>query len=296
MARMAVERAAALRQEGNLTVADLLDAATTARTRGQRSYAEQLFSLAERADGGNLVAPLGPLFREGAPERITARTTPVSPAAAPQPEDSLGHSDQDGPPGAGSASLAGVLRVDGSPLSDGRGVVMLTPLDGKVARRPPRRRVIEQRGRRFAPRIMAVPVGSTVSFPNFDPVFHNVFSRSEARPFDLGIYPKGEAREVKFTREGILRIGCNLHANMVAHLVVVAAPHYAPTDVGGAFRFKRLAPGRYRLRAWSERARAPVTQVVTVKPGPNRITVEVRGDAVADLGTDKFGVPRGKAP
>ena len=74
------------------------------------------------------------------------------------------------------------------------------------------------------------PAGSTVSFPNFDPIFHNVFSTSPARAFDLGIYKNGESRDVTFAKEGLIRLGCNLHANMAAHVVVVAAPHYVVTD------------------------------------------------------------------
>ena len=105
--------------------------------------------------------------------------------------------------------------------------------------------MIEQRGREFLPHVMAIPVGSTVSFPNFDTVFHNVFSTSPLGAFDLGIYKQGEAREFTFTKEGIIRLGCNLHANMSAYIAVVSAPAYVVTDDHGhplhVGRAKRLA-------------------------------------------------------
>jgi plastocyanin len=188
------------------------------------------------------------------------------------------------------------MTVDGQPLGGRLGVIMVSPASGKWPKRTPKQRVIEQRDRMFAPHVMMVPVGSTVSFPNFDPVFHNVFSLSPTKPFDLGIFKNGESRDVTFDKEGILRIGCNLHANMSAYLVIVAAPHYVVTDAGGKFRFKSLAPGKYKVRAWSERSSEPVTQMIDVKEGANDITVDVKGGAQADLGTDKFGTPRGSAP
>ena len=94
---------------------------------------------------------------------------------------------------------------------------------------------------------MAVPVGSTVSFPNFDTIYHNVFSLSKTKPFDLGMYKSGETREVKVDKPGIVRLGCNIHANMSAYIVVVDAPHYV-VDADGAFEFKNLAPGKYKVQ------------------------------------------------
>ncbi len=126
-------------------------------------------------------------------------------------------------------------------------------------------------------------------------IYHNVFSRSAARPFDLGIF-KNAQRAVTFDREGIVKVGCNLHANMATSIIVVAAPHYAVTDAKGAFRFRSLAPGAYTLRAWTERTAEPVTRTIEIKEGTNEISIDADGEAPTGTGQDKFGAPRGTPP
>src|SRR5262249_43314148 len=158
------------------------------------------------------------------------------------------------------------------------GVVTLAPA-GKSLRPLPTARIMEQRNRTMAPHILVVPVGSVVSFPNFDPIFHNVFSVSEAKGFDLGLYKNGEAPEVPFREEGVVRLACNLHANMSGIIVVVSAPHYVVTDTSGAFHFGSLAPGKYMLKAFSERSISPVVREVDIKPGPNQVAIDVTADA-----------------
>jgi plastocyanin len=210
----------------------------------------------------------------------------------------VGSSEQDDvedkiPPPRVEGSLTGVVMIDGKPLAGTFGLVTLEPASGKWKARTPKHRVIEQRLREFRPHIMAVPVGSTIAFPNFDTVFHNVFSTSPLGAFDLGLYKTGEAREFTFQKEGIVRLGCNLHANMSAYIAVVAAPAYVVTDETGKFAFKHLEPGKYKLKAWSEKTKTPITQDVTIKVGPNDVTVGVAADAPAGPTPDKFGGKRG---
>src|ERR1041384_5839952 len=128
-----------------------------------------------------------------------------------------------------SGALHGTLQLQGKALG-GLGLVMLWPKDGKVAKRSPKFRGIEQRNQMFAPHLIAVPVGSTVAFPNFDSIYHNVFSLSQPQRFDLGMYKGGDMREMKFAKPGIIRLGCNIHANMSAYLLVVDAPHYVVAE------------------------------------------------------------------
>jgi plastocyanin len=286
------ERAQLLRE-----AADQLDKAQTALDNGNKNLAEQLFSTAELLIGVDVLASIAPQFRDGAPPRVTTPTQKVDTAAPPQPrvagsseaEDETEHV----PPPRVEASLSGTLQIDGRPASGAFGLITLEPADGKWRPRTAKHVVLEQRNREFLPHVMAISVGSTVEFPNFDPVFHNVFSTSPASPFDLGLYRAGEAREFTFPKEGIVRLACNLHANMSAYIAVVAAPAYVVTDGDGGFAFKHLPPGKYRLKAWSERSKAPITQDITVKAGRNNLTVGVPGDAAKGPQPDKFGGKRG---
>lgn len=292
LARQTQELAATLRSEGQSQPADLLDMAVKARVRGQRTYAEQLFSAAERQLPSGRLDAVALLFREGAPERITTPLVQMPKDTPPQPKLAVGGSEEDEDVRKESrASLTGKLNPEGG--GGMLGVVTLDREGGKAAGRKPKKRTIEQRDRQFAPRLLAVPVGSTVVFPNYDPVYHNVFSVSPARAFDLGIFKNGEAREVVFNKEGLIRLGCNLHSNMLAHVVVVGAAHYVVTSPDGQFIFRNLPPGKYTLRAWGENSTEPVSRSVVIHPGSNTVSVSVPRGKGDGLGTDKFGVPRG---
>jgi plastocyanin len=286
------ERAQLLRE-----AADQLERAQAALDNGNKNLAEQLFSTAELLVGPDVVAPLAQQFRAGAPPRVTTPTQKIDTSAPPQPKVSGSSEAEDEndrvPPPKVEASLTGAMQIDGRAASGAFGLVTLEPAEGKWKPRTPKRLVVEQRKREFLPHLMAISVGSTVSFPNFDTVFHNVFSTSPLGAFDLGLYKAGEAREFTFQKEGIVRLGCNLHANMSAYIAVVAAPAYVVTDDTGHFALKHLAPGRYKLKAWSERSKAPITQDITIKPGKNDVTVGVAGDAPPGPAPDKFGVKRG---
>ena len=96
------------------------------------------------------------------------------------------------------------------------------------SRRAPVQAEIGTADKAFSPHVLVVPVGSTVSFPNHDPFNHNVFSLSEENPFDLGLYGRGETRSVRFTRPGIVRVYCNVHAQMSALVVVRDSPVVRP--------------------------------------------------------------------
>jgi plastocyanin len=284
------EKAQALRE-----AADQLDKADTALANGNRNLAEQLFSSAELLVGVDTLAAIAPRFRQGGPPRITTPTVKVDPAP-PQPKAN-GSSEADDeiakvPPPPVEGSLTGVLQIDGKTPSNTFGLITLEPASGTWKPRTPKHIVVEQRDREFRPHVLAVSVGSTVSFPNFDTTFHNVFSTSPVGPFDLGLYKNHEAREVTFSKEGIVRVGCNLHANMSAFIAVVAAPAYVVTDDTGHFAFRHVAPGSYKLKAWSERSKAPIEQPLSIRAGRNDVTVGVAADAPTGPLPDKFGGKR----
>lgn len=285
------EKAATLRE-----AASLLEKAAGTLADGNKSLAEQQFSFAEQLIGVEPLAAIAPMFREGAPPRVTTPTQKIDTQAPAQPKV-VGNSEIEDekdkvPPPPKVGSLSGTLQIDGKAATV-FGLITLEPASGRYKPRTPKKVVMEQRGREFLPGLIAVSVGSTISFPNFDTVFHNVFSTSANGAFDLGLYKAGEAREFTFTKEGIIRIGCNLHSNMSAYIAVVSAPAYVVTDNQGAFSFRRLAPGKYKLKAWSVKSKAPITQDITIKSGANTVNVGVAGDAPAGPPPDKFGGKRG---
>jgi len=126
----------------------------------------------------------------------------------------------------------------------------------------PRTFRMAQKGQRFEPRVLAIPVGSTVEFPNSDPVFHNVFSYSRTRRFDLGRYGKGQSKGVQFDRAGLVKVFCEIHSDMSAFIRVVDGPLVTQPAADGSFTLGELPPGTYQVVVWhpdrGER-RIPVT-------------------------------------
>ena len=269
----------------------LMQAAITAAKRGQRNYADQLFSRVEIAVGPQAVAAAAPAFRDGAPRRIDSPITQMAKDTPPQPKI-VGSSDEDEPaPGPLPASLRGHITVEGKPL-DGVGLVMLYPANGKYGKRTPKKRVMEQRRKTFSPHLLAIPPGSTVAFPNFDDFYHNVFSLSPTSPFDIGLYKSGQSRSMSFDKPGMVRLGCNVHAAMAAFIFVVDAPAYVPVDGASEFNFRSMLPGKYKARVWSERSKEPLEQDISLHDGVNTINFDVKGDADKGPSADKFGNAR----
>jgi plastocyanin len=154
-------------------------------------------------------------------------------------------------------------------------VVYAEPLDAR--RVQPGRFKVTQKNKSFIPRLLAVPVGSTVSFPNDDLIFHNVFSLSRPNPFDLGLYRDGESKDRTFTAPAVYRVFCNIHPQMSATILVVPTSYITETDGTGTYRFD-LPPGRYRITAWGERSNQPSSM---------EVTVAADGQSLADLSTDE---------
>lgn len=120
--------------------------------------------------------------------------------------------------------------------------------DSAIAR-PPRPK-LAQIDQCFMPRVVSVAAGGAVEFPNQDPIYHNVFSVSTTRRFDLGKYPKGQSRSVTFPKAGVVNVYCDIHSDMAAFVLV--APNRAFTQPGadGAFALLDVPPGRYVLHVW----------------------------------------------
>jgi plastocyanin len=113
---------------------------------------------------------------------------------------------------------------------------------------------LNQHNRSFEPEIVVVPVGSTVSFPNSDPIFHNVFSLSKPKSFDLGYYPEGQTRKLTFDKPGVIQVFCHLHSNMTAAIVVTPNEWSTRPRDDGTFSLNSIPPGKYQLVVWHKSA------------------------------------------
>ncbi len=112
---------------------------------------------------------------------------------------------------------------------------------------------IRQRDESFGPRVVAVTVGSDVEFPNDDPIYHNVFSLSRVKNFNLGRYPRGETRRVRFDRPGVVKVFCEIHSHMSATVMVFDHPWFTVPNDLGAFELTGLPSGDRQVTAWHER-------------------------------------------
>jgi plastocyanin len=170
--------------------------------------------------------------------------------------------------GASPSSVSGrvtMLDKENQPGDDvGQAVIWLS--GAPAPSRPPVQTDIGTSEKAFSPHVLVVPVGSTISFSNYDPFNHNVFSLSEENPFDLGLYGRGEARSVRFARPGLVRVYCNVHAQMSALVLVRDTPWYTQPSSDGSFTLGSVPAGDYTLHAWHERA-LEVTRPLTVPAG-----------------------------
>jgi plastocyanin len=112
--------------------------------------------------------------------------------------------------------------------------------------------VMDQRNQTFVPHLLALTTGTTVDFPNSDRIYHNVFSLSKTKSFDLGRYAAGRSKSIKFDRPGIVRVFCDIHSHMNAFILVFNHPFFAVTDADGRYRIDNIPPGFYNVVAWNE--------------------------------------------
>ena len=179
--------------------------------------------------------------------------------------------------------------------SDYSGVVVWLERVGTPPPSTSRTVKIVQKQKRFVPHVVAVPVGSTVEFPNADPIFHNAFSNFAGQPFDVGLYPPGGTQKVRFVRDGIVRVFCNIHPTMSAVIVVVRSPYIAISNKDGAFSIDGVEPGEYRVRVFHERSPDATLRALERKVTVDRDTVQLAPVAVSESGyivsphKNKFG-------
>jgi plastocyanin len=180
----------------------------------------------------------------------------------------------------GSGRISGRVLVPGSPAPAARPAVAdLTaspapPIDRRrvvvyleaaprqaFSELQPGRARMDQRGQQFVPHVLAVTAGTTVEFPNNDKTFHNVFSLSRVRTFDLGRFAPGRTGSVRFNRPGIVPIFCDIHAHMSSYVLVFGHPFFAVSDENGRYSIEDVPAGDYSLAVWSELGGTPPRRV-----------------------------------
>ena len=151
-----------------------------------------------------------------------------------------------------------------APESERRHVVVYLR-DARPQDLPPMRVAIHQRNESFTPRVVAVTVGSEVEFPNDDGIYHNVFSLSRVNSFNLGRYPRGHTRRVRFDKPGVVKVFCEIHSHMSATVMVFNHPWFAVPDEEGRFELPPVPAGDRQITAWHERL-GDTTLRVRVRP------------------------------
>ncbi len=165
------------------------------------------------------------------------------------------------------SSMAG-MEDHARPVNEERNVIVSLEGPGLDQRRvmSPERATMNQRDATFVPRVLAVERGTVVTFTNEDKTYHNVFSLSPAKRFNIGRRPTGEAVPVRFDRTGVVQIFCDIHSHMTAFIVVLDNPYFVKPDADGRFTLADVPPGRYTLHVWHERLSTPPISV-EVRPG-----------------------------
>ncbi len=176
-----------------------------------------------------------------------------------------------------SGAVTGTVTVfdkGGRPAPDARDTVVW--IEGAKGPIKPSRATVTMKGKEFRPRVVVVPVGGTVEFPNDDPILHNVFSVSGENRFDLDLYRRPKTGAQTFRHPGIVRVYCNIHPQMSAVVVVRDNPYFSQAAGDGRFSIEGIPPGRYTLKAWHPRGGETSRDVLVAPEGG--ATVEIRLD------------------
>ncbi|MEO8017794.1 MAG: methylamine utilization protein [Pseudomonadota bacterium] len=174
---------------------------------------------------------------------------------------------------AGSLS-ASVRQRDGKPLVGA--VITLEAQTQTLPAATPVAAIMDQMNLAFVPDVLVIPVHSTVQFPNSDPISHQVYSFSTARKFQLPLYRGRAYPPVMFDQPGVITLGCNIHDNMLAYILVTAAPYFGRTDAAGEWVVTSLPSGKYRLRVWHPLINEPQEVERDIQAGTERESVDLR--------------------
>lgn len=152
------------------------------------------------------------------------------------------------PPARGATIAAHVRSPAGAAIADA--VIYALPAASLPLPKPTLKIPIEQIDREFVPYVSAVQTGTTMVFPNRDPIRHHVYSFSRAKTFEIKLYSGNAPSEILFDQPGVVTLGCNIHDWMIAYVQVVDTPYFAKTDAQGGAQLVNVPPGKYELKVW----------------------------------------------
>lgn len=165
-----------------------------------------------------------------------------------------------------------IVYIEG-PVGGNKPVVPEKPLQVLTVRQ------VSQKKAMFTPHVLPVVVGTTVEWPNNDDVYHNVFSYSEAKPFDLDLYKAPVVKNVTFDKPGRVDVFCSIHSSMSCIVLVLENPYYASTNDKGVYHIPNVPPGTYKLKAWHERLPSQIKEITVPETG------EVKADFTLGITT-----------
>ncbi|MFN0149154.1 MAG: hypothetical protein ACKVU1_00400 [bacterium] len=181
-------------------------------------------------------------------------------------------------PGVVTSSADGGAR-SAARLNADDAVISLVPVAGTPrprAKRTIRAAELRQKNQAFAPRVLAVPVGATVSFPNDDPFYHNVFSYSAAKRFDLGRYGSGKSKDLTFDKPGLVKVFCEIHSDMVGYIAVLESDLFTMPARDGAYDIAGLAAGEYEVKVWHPDLSEWSSRVAIPESGAATLDIDLR--------------------
>jgi hypothetical protein len=154
-------------------------------------------------------------------------------------------------------------------------VVYFEPASPRAVKVPEKPFEMVTRRKELVPRLLVIPRGSKVRFPNEDPILHNVFSVSAPNQFDLGLYQQGPGKEKRFEQPGLVRVYCNVHHDMVAYILVLDTPFHTVPDANGEFTLLGLPRGAGKLTVWHEQADPWTMSVDLPQKGPLTVGLQI---------------------
>jgi plastocyanin len=170
-------------------------------------------------------------------------------------------------------------------------LVWLDCIGAKPQAKKPAPLQVTTRGKTLLPHVMAIPAGSTITFPNDDPISHNLFSLAPGNTFDLGLYRKGTGKSHTFAAPGVVNVYCNVHPTMSAVVHVMSTPYYCFADANGNYSLD-VPPGKYRVTAWNEQGGTVFSDITVAADGgivgATALTIDGRNYRF-NQHTNKFG-------